>query len=661
MRICFIGKYPPIEGGVSGENYWTVHGLAERGHQIYFVTNADEVEQRFRLTLAQADRPWYEPVFGPGFVRVLSSLIAEEKLAYIPTANPFVSKLSSIATQAIREFGCEVVVANYFEPYGVAGFLASRFTGVPLIVKHAGSDVGRLMKEPELATTYKEILKNADLVLTFPRYQERFVGFGVEPERLGLDAPFALPSKVFNPWAKPLSAEPGEYDPPTVCRPDGAEVTLGAAMSAPRVGIYGKVGEVKGSFDLIAALASLKAEALEVNLLAMTAGDDHTSRLFRTRLVESGLRDRSFILPFLPNWRVPQFLRSCSVACFLERDFPIVQHGPIVAREILACGTPLVLSREIALKQRFRDRLVHGENVWLVEDPKDHDELKAVLRTALADPLRSAAVGARGHELSAGFEDWPGFIGHWEDLLAAVIGGRGTSSVVRLPIGTVREQILHALPSLDALLGDEFAGLVQRFEDERLAAGRRNASIPAEFLRYVSAEHVPSLAADRPLLEEALRYLHLLLSVSSDPPEGHNFAFSRSDRVRGRNFSPQAVAKLRPTVSRSVVVQDFSDTVIHLLQRTSRRIGPAQGSVQLQDRVTVLFHRSQNLESREFRISEPTRELLRLCDGNNTTDDVVMGLWTRMDGSTRVELESVSASVIRALAQLRSMGVIAFQ
>jgi hypothetical protein len=46
MRICFIGKYPPIQGGVSAQTYWAVRGLAERGHEVCVVTNADEVEDR---------------------------------------------------------------------------------------------------------------------------------------------------------------------------------------------------------------------------------------------------------------------------------------------------------------------------------------------------------------------------------------------------------------------------------------------------------------------------------------------------------------------------------------------------------------------------------------------------------------------------------------
>ena len=54
MRICAIVKYPPIQGGVSAQSYWLCRGLAEAGHDVHVVTNADEVEGDYRLVLTAA-------------------------------------------------------------------------------------------------------------------------------------------------------------------------------------------------------------------------------------------------------------------------------------------------------------------------------------------------------------------------------------------------------------------------------------------------------------------------------------------------------------------------------------------------------------------------------------------------------------------------------
>ena len=60
MKICFISKYPPIEGGISSSTYWLARGLGERGHEVHIVTNALEVEDEYRETLDIND-PNYSP------------------------------------------------------------------------------------------------------------------------------------------------------------------------------------------------------------------------------------------------------------------------------------------------------------------------------------------------------------------------------------------------------------------------------------------------------------------------------------------------------------------------------------------------------------------------------------------------------------------------
>ena len=64
MRICVIGKYPPIQGGVSARNYHMAHELAKRGHQVHVVTNAREVELPWRLLMRQEDWDRCEADYG---------------------------------------------------------------------------------------------------------------------------------------------------------------------------------------------------------------------------------------------------------------------------------------------------------------------------------------------------------------------------------------------------------------------------------------------------------------------------------------------------------------------------------------------------------------------------------------------------------------------
>ena len=55
MRICIVGKFPPIEGGVSHQTHLAAHELARRGHDVAVVTNAAQVEPELRALMLPGD------------------------------------------------------------------------------------------------------------------------------------------------------------------------------------------------------------------------------------------------------------------------------------------------------------------------------------------------------------------------------------------------------------------------------------------------------------------------------------------------------------------------------------------------------------------------------------------------------------------------------
>ena len=74
LKLCIIGKYPPIQGGVSRQMYWLARCFAELGHQIHFVTNADEVELEYRIYIPVEECSKLECSFeNGGFVKLYTS------------------------------------------------------------------------------------------------------------------------------------------------------------------------------------------------------------------------------------------------------------------------------------------------------------------------------------------------------------------------------------------------------------------------------------------------------------------------------------------------------------------------------------------------------------------------------------------------------------
>ncbi len=398
--------------------YLTAQGLAERGHEVHVVTNAREAAPPFRMLMTAADWQRCEGRRGRGSVRVHWSDPVDRSQTYLPMASPFVSKLSAITARLHAERSFDVIYSHYLEPYGVAGHLASKMTGVPHVTRMAGSDAGRLWHHPQLEPLYDHVLQSAAVLIAAGTVAERAIVHGVDAKRIAFAGGYRLPQEIFTPSGPTLAlaALPREIE-----RDGGLGDTLWGTFAADRpfLGVYGKLGPTKGSFALLAALHELKRTGRQVGLVALAHGRPEIERDFRQRARELGLERDILQIPFVPHWRVPEFLRSCLAVCCLEQDFPIDIHTPIVAREVLLCGRCLVASTELINKLPDHYRLPHRYGCVAVKDVNDVGELSGRLAEIIDDPEPAEAVGRRGRDFACGIEDEADFPQRLELILAA--------------------------------------------------------------------------------------------------------------------------------------------------------------------------------------------------------------------------------------------------
>lgn len=676
MRICFIGKYPPIEGGVSVQSYWTLRGLAERGHEVHVVTNADEVEDHYRLSLEDDDAEWLQPRFpsAGGFVEVRNcESFGVRRMNHIPLSNPFVTKLASLATQTVRQYDCEAIYSYYFEPYGMAGHLASHWTGVPQVVRHAGSDLERLMKVPDLSTAYKEVVRAAALVLTGKGLVERFVRMGVGVGRIRSGLGFSPPPTLFNPQAAPMDVN--GFLRRLAAQGDAEAHTGPLDLSKPTIGIYGKVGELKGSFDLVRALGLLKREGLDFNFLAMTHGTQ--GEHFRKMLRENDLEDRTRLLPFVPNWRVPSFIRACTAVCFLERDSPIALHGPMIAREVIACGTCLIVSGEVASKQGYHDLISDGQNMLVVANPKSPEDLAARLRFVIERPEAAREIGARGSEVSEAFEDYPGCIRDYENMFLELAGRRSACVPaqdvrVQSPVEKscasasdkaeedVREVIAAHFQCTLQLIGEQLESVHAQYErdsDPIKVCTRKEVARFGDFLsRLVKRQQVTPAAR---YFGDVLRFEKIASAFFADSDETDRVPpFTSADELGERKIGAETTLDLRPLRSNHARVVSFSYDIEALLAYLRRRALPPEPFPEQE--TLVLFHKAPNLVKLTLKINEPTNDLLMLCDGVRTLRTVLSKL-ASLHGADCAESEaSLTSKALSALRSLYGKGVIIF-
>ncbi|HEX6502705.1 MAG TPA: glycosyltransferase family 4 protein [Terriglobales bacterium] len=609
MRICAVMKYPPIEGGVSARAYWVARSLAARGHQVSVITNAAEVEDEYRIWMSEEDEERLEASFpNGGKVKLVQTGSFRRSLSHIPWSNPFVTKLAALATGEIRATGADILFSWYFEPYSLSGSLAASWTGVPHVVQHAGSDRTRLMSHPELSLAYHEMLRHASKVITGG---PAFCGLGLDSDQLAHIA---------------VRFQPSEWSANNQCLDVNALTERLATLGHPAitnrrffpegipvVGVYGKIGETKGTFDLVSALAEVRRHGIRFVLLTLAGGREWPA--FRKSIVDAHLGDITWTLPFLPHWRVPEFLRACTVVCFLERKFPVSIHTPGIPQEIFAAGTCAVLSGEIAGKQPFKKHLRNGHNVLLVDDPSDISRLSQTLEHALSDPERSRAIGQAGAQLlRVEHEDALGQA--YEQIFTQTIDRHHRTSNSDVALSNPETKLSRFLethmPASLRLLQDVMPDWLSEFYRAPVA---QNGSIAIDAYKFseLMIEKSRSVSGMPECLSDLIEYEQQLLWLAVDL-EGlvGLLPFPQFRRRLSTNYA--SMLKMRPLASNWLRCRTFRCNVTAL-----------QASILRGERYTTipttnmyLFQKRGDLDARIFRINALTKQLIDVSDGQKS-------------------------------------------
>lgn len=148
-----------------------------------------------------------------------------------------------------------------------------------------------------------------------------------------------------------------------------------------RFGYFGRFAEIKGIFDLAAAIQSLPTD-LEFSLECRGPCNDDASRaaLRSLRQVLADEKRVNFCDPVAPE-DAPEILKSYDVLIVPSRWF---ENGPTVMYESFAVGTPVIGTRIGAMSETIQD----GVNGRLFE-PGQWRLLAAVLKEVALDPANT--------------------------------------------------------------------------------------------------------------------------------------------------------------------------------------------------------------------------------------------------------------------------------
>ena len=134
MRILLIGKYPPCQGGVATRYYWLYKNLSIRFNWSFEV-----------VTMLKS------PYITPDMVKTkgvsVCPIFAQDSSSpwFIPHVDLAVERLVSAALDLCKVNKPDLIECNYLAPYGVAAATVAAILKCPLIIRPAGSDIGKLL------------------------------------------------------------------------------------------------------------------------------------------------------------------------------------------------------------------------------------------------------------------------------------------------------------------------------------------------------------------------------------------------------------------------------------------------------------------------------------------------------------------------------------
>lgn len=412
MKIVVFGKAPPLQGGVASRTYSFLRQVAKREVKLTFVTNSEAAGATYKSHFDQSDKSYFQASLGRTTILNVSR---DTRITHIPHSEAFETRLLGISAEAARE--ADLLIGWYYQPYGVVAATLGNLLTKPTVLLHAGSDIGRLAKNPEFLSAYQVLFSNSRLLANtkhtagllrelFHPPDEEMISVISGADRLPeYFSAKCQPADVdlLRGWTSELYAD---WRIPTHTR---KVIDFFNSSEIPRdtliIGVYGKTAVSKGHISLLRALEELGRRGQDFFVVFCTGG--HIRRI--QELVHEAdqlhhVRSRIHIYPFIPPWKIPRFVKFCDLVAFLENGFEIDFHGPQVPREILMAGTALLCSSEISRKQRWGRTLRPGTHFIDAGNPTEIDTLAQTIASAISDRMTLKNIGIAGRTAALGMQ-----------------------------------------------------------------------------------------------------------------------------------------------------------------------------------------------------------------------------------------------------------------
>jgi len=327
IGVCLVSRYPPIKGGTASGIYWYARTLGSLGIEVHVITDATG---DYRKEMNE---------YQPRNVTVhVNKDLAEE--------------IVSVS----RNFDISILDCKYIFPYGIEAKRAKDVTGLPLVMRHAGSDILKMKSDQNFMKMGIDAFKGANLISTSRSMESFFIGLGIEKGKITHESGFGINHEFFGPHCKPFGIS-----------------ELG--RSGPVIGLFGKIGRNKGAEQTVMALSGIGDDY--TLLMIPEKNDDNLKNLVKVH----GISEKTLITDYRPPWVMPSIYAASDIVIAIDTGTHSQNHIPITGIEALNAGVCVVTNEETYNKPFF-SQFVKEEEIWVskIDDIKSYtDDLASLI------------------------------------------------------------------------------------------------------------------------------------------------------------------------------------------------------------------------------------------------------------------------------------------
>lgn len=383
MNVLYIGKYPPIQGGVSAQNYWRIKGLIKKYPELnyYILTNALEVETEYRIPFSSELLDEYNKYSN---LRVFNTdPLSNPK--FIPQYSPKSEKLLNLGIYLCKRFKFDVIESQYLLPYGYVAYLLSKMFNIPYILRHAGSDISRLLLNSSLHLVLKKVLKNSLKLITYSGMKKFFLNYVFNEEKIEEISDLrSVNLDYFTPNGKNLKE------------------IIKINDEIFNIGFIGKPSKGKGIYQYLSILKGLLKNNKKVRGIVTCALKG--KEIIKLKEIAENLKvsNEVIFIDFVYPWSMPKLYRSLDFVICPESDFSVTLHNTMIPRETIACGTPVSISQEIANKFPY---YIDSENeIFIINNKIDLENSIKRINSIIEDLNYRSRIIEKGLKFSGNIE-----------------------------------------------------------------------------------------------------------------------------------------------------------------------------------------------------------------------------------------------------------------